>query len=907
MKKTFFYIAIILLSKNVLAQAGNGIPDFGFKAYNTGQAFTSVTVDENDNIWAGTDKQGLFFLDQATGSDVLSITNFTDSNVGEVSIKSLASDALGNVWVGHAGVNYTNGAGGLGRFNINSMVYQHYSPDRNALGFSFMERDGNGTLYVKDVDVDINGTVWLAQWRHHLTSGSTFILTPGAISYKFSNEEKFTTQNTWQDVLDNTATPELPYPAYTYNPDISQTPQSRNINTISSDSSEVWAAVFPYTTKDTEEFLPSRILTYDLQGTFIKQYTQEDIGFETRGVFNAIYRNNNKGTWASVSLSNTGFAVYNDGEWSHLNPEVDSIQKIIPPDTRINDNAIWGNEFGNVFIGTNNGIIVYDGHGPVDHISSYMLYSKTELIDPVFKPQMIVDESMISNNILAGASDGGGNQWIATDNGVMKGVFGGYRNPETNTWIMPSPSGDGIMVYQGTTWQYLSPSIDSIQKIIPPETEFNSAVWGNSYGNIFIGSNNGLLIYDGRNPIDHVSSYTFHSNEVLMPESPYQVLDERMTSNNILAGRSVNDTIQRILTDDGTYDLKVGLIPTFPHVGICPQSWKQKTDFMNEDAPEQCLLSVNQSTNTSITQVESSIANKEDEDSTYHLYQIYTKIGHPKDENGHVYTVEQVFELMKKYAAFQAITPLDFPEEVLGDNFLKAVTPEQIQRFSELVNEQTERISTIQDIMDLDNELNEYDIQENSFKASVGFHYSQPNPPTPPITMNYSHPETLSSVEEFYQQQLASNPVQSIHEEQEYHLYNTPAAARTRRTFSSFYEGVVFGLGAIKTSENCEGDGLKDIRYDPVIMHIDDNNYTITNYTLEGHYFHPGKIVRTVVRDDETGDIYIRTIGEGLHFCKGELGAFSANLNTLMGLILFKNVDLRLRDTLEENPEIINN
>lgn len=890
---------LLLVITNLSFAQSNTDEDFGFTIYNEGQAFTAITVDQDNNVWAGTDKKGVFYLNQEqTNSSFV-----TTTELGTVKIESMASDNLGNVWVGHSGINYYNGAGGLDRISISNQVSQHYSPDRDAQGFAFFERDGIATLYVKDVTVDHNGTVWLAQWRHQLTSGATYILTPGTISYKYVENEKFTSLSTWNDRVNGQQSPELPYPAYTYNPTPSQTPQARNCNVISSDSSQVWVGVFPYTTKDSEEYLPTRVLAYDLSGLFLKQYMLSDVGFpEGSGVFNGIYRNNSKGTWVTASVPDKGFSVFKDGIWKRMNPEVDSIKRILPPNTRFNDHAIWGNEYGNVFMGTNNGLLVYDGKGPVDYISSYTLYSKSKVIDDLYKPYMIVDENMTSNNIIAGCSENeNGDQWIATDNGIMKGVFGGVKNPLSDVWIVPSPSGLGFLVYTNNEWKYMSPSADSVQKIIPPNTLFNNnAFWGNDYGNVFMGSNNGLLVYDGRSPADRISSYTFYSNTTQMPASPFEVVDDKILENNITGGYSIGDSIQHIITDQIAFNFKVGFIKTNPKVRVCGEEWRRKTDFTAVNAPSQCLYSVSQSTSQAVRSVENKIAGAAATDPTYHLYQIDTKIGNPKDENGSIYTVEQIFELMKKNAAFQAITPYDFPTEVMGDNFLQDISKEDIKRFSQLVNTQTERINTIQEIMNMDPSLMHYDIFDRSLKAIAGFALTEPARPT----TNYGignfprpHPETLSSLDDFFQEQIAYNPIQSIHETAEYHLYSTPGAARTKRIFKSLYNVPLLG---VKSSENCEGDGLVDVRYDPVVMHIDETNYTITNYTLEGHYFHPGKICRTVYRDDETGDIYVRTVGEGLHFCKGDLGIFSGNLNTIMGLILFKNVDLRLRNATRE-------
>jgi len=302
------------------------------------------------------------------------------------------------------------------------------------------------------------------------------------------------------------------------------------------------------------------------------------------------------------------------------------------------------------------------------------------------------------------------------------------------------------------------------------------------------------------------------------------------------------------------------------------------SNFSDNLSLEQCLLSQAQSNNPLIMDIESKILNRATTDSTYHRYQVDTKIASAGNKFA---TVENVFHMLKEHASLQAITPYDFPDEVLGDVFLTEINNTHVKIFEDLANAQTERISSLQAIMDMDPIFNGLDISENSLKVGAGVKFS-------------GAPFRKYNRDLLYSYQVALNPVKSIHETQEYKLFNFSETAHVRALFKTAYW--IF----IKFPQNCEGGNIENPLFDPVIMHIDDTNYTIVNYTKEGHYFHPGKITRTVLRNSETGDIYLRTIGEGLHFCKGLQGAFSGRLNTIMGMSLFKNTDLRLKKAFDE-------
>lgn len=418
-KKVLLALAFFIIS-NAHAQK-----EPRFTSYNSGKAFSAITVNsKTKTVWAGTDQEGVFSLNT---KDTLAtdFTVFNSNDLSELKIKDMASDGYGNVWIAHQGINFQGTKGGLECISSNLTV-KHYSHDRNALGFqSYYQRDGLGGMRLNSVTVDKNNTVWTVNRNHHLTSGSTFILTPGAFSFKKFDEPKFTTIGAWYNNEGKKAIQpkELPYPAYTYNPKADETPQNRNMQAISADDENIWLGCWGYVPKFFPSVsIPNRLLKLDLEGKVLGFFKFEEMGFTPGGVINNVCANGSKGTWVTTSISGKGFSVYKNDKWNYIssdsnNPE-NPFNKIIPENTKFNNNAIWKDKIGRVFLGTDKGLIVYNGHGDVTLAESYRIYTNYDF-DSEFN---IYDKDMLSSNINAGEADpkNPSKIWIATDKGIMK-------------------------------------------------------------------------------------------------------------------------------------------------------------------------------------------------------------------------------------------------------------------------------------------------------------------------------------------------------------------------------------------------------------------------------------------------------------------------------------------------------
>ncbi len=442
MKQKLLLLIFALLIMKVYAQNQK------FTPFNVNTAFTAIAVDgQNKRVWAGTRQGGVFKIDSTGVSNEIDFTRFDGSDpvngppLGNIRISSMAADGLGNIWIGHQGTNFSGGQGGMERIN-SALNIKHYHSETNYTynGLSYNRRDGLATRRITSVSVDKNNKVWSAHKYTDLTSGSLYILQPGAFSYKAANSPLFTTVGGWKPGRLAGQPAELPYPAYTYQIPATASPGARIMDAISCDDTRMYVAVRGYSKKVTDSqadggYIPHRVLVYNLDGTptglgNVPNYggfSYEEMAFPTGGgIVNGICANNSIGTWFSKSFTGAGFSVYrkrNDGVevWEHLDPT--NYSQIIPPSTRFNTNAMWKDKAGRVFMGTDKGLIVYSGgKGDVTDINSYKLYTNYDYGAAAGNTHNIHDVDMISSNIKGGYADPNNINvsWIVTDNGIMK-------------------------------------------------------------------------------------------------------------------------------------------------------------------------------------------------------------------------------------------------------------------------------------------------------------------------------------------------------------------------------------------------------------------------------------------------------------------------------------------------------
>ncbi len=138
----------------------------------------------------------------------------------------------------------------------------------------------------------------------------------------------------------------------------------------------------------------------------------------------------------------------------------------------------------------------------------------------------------------------------------------------------------------------------------------------------------------------------------------------------------------------------------------------------------------------------------------------------------------------------------------------------------------------------------------------------------------------------FEQAQLSTN-LPNVQSCQEYSLYNNYNLSLGRT--------LMYRLKSIANSvTNICPNVLQNVVVDKVRVYPDNQNKTITNYTMPGHALYPGKVTRYVI--EECGKVKIVTIGIGLNNCGSNAAGYILGVsNIVLGSDAFKKIDIKLK------------
>jgi hypothetical protein len=380
-------------------------------------------------------------------------------------------------------------------------------------------------------------------------------------------------------------------------------------------------------------------------------------------------------------------------------------------------------------------------------------------------------------------------------------------------------------------------------------TSSANAIWGNRLGQVFIGTNKGLIVYGGTGSVNSKNSYTL-----------YTAATHGLISDQILGGVAEKDSIQWIATSNGIMSSTLGR--NYPLI-------KDTADY------RVCNL---QAMNDIEAIADQNVTGRRD----YHTYRVETDVCSTTGPNGSNCNAEYVYKLMKGNASLTAPTPWDFPYDVLATSML--VTAELTGNKNTIVNMVYQHVSAFDPATASDVNTNggiKY-ISQVLDGIYLDMHKSAPTNTKIPWLSEYVDRDKRAYWMEI---QKAENP-DSVVACHSYNLYNSPYFINDR-------------LGYDLSIDNWAcGNGLHDFRYDQVWIYPNDKDLTLTNYTRPGHFLSPGKVFRSVV--EECGKVKIVTVGTGLSYCGSGLpGGMNAIGNIIVGSILFKNIDLRLKKTFE--------
>lgn len=360
--------------------------------------FKCIGVGKDNRIWAGTQYGGLYTYDDY-GQDIWLKSN----KLTNVFINDIKADADSGIWIAQSGQASAGGnsniAGGVNYFPVASDISMNfYSVVGTTTSADLISRN------VRSLYTDLGFSaksgrlprVWAAQGTY-ITSFNT---RRGGLHIGLNKYTPYFTISNGGYQLGPNATP------------ISEA--------VGGNNREVWVAA-------RQNNGGSQILRYRPSGEYIGIHGTADTSlFQTGFAAQAIHFDKDGNRW--IGLKAGGLIIKTPAGWVKMDAG-----SLIPPGTQINYNAIASDEYGNVYIGTSAGLLVYESreYNPLsspDYVPSYTKYT--------------TNDGLPGNNITGLAYDGKNSKVLITsdagvtfmDNnekyikGVVYDVYGDFEN-----------------------------------------------------------------------------------------------------------------------------------------------------------------------------------------------------------------------------------------------------------------------------------------------------------------------------------------------------------------------------------------------------------------------------------------------------------------------------------------------
>jgi len=404
MKKLLLFICCIIIDLvTVVAQTSPA----SVVVYKKDTAFTSIAVDDNGNVFAGTNGKGLWKFDQSTWKNWSGFgVAFLRGNLRQITVKG------NNVWVASSGYvfylgsgeagNNINFFGGIHRIDTKIPFARTYYRGRPVLGQN--PAQGPPTRNVLGVCVDSTGTPWCAASYHDSMTYPAFLNYNGRYHFAPGAVGRFNGINF--SFITGAALPEptgiLIGVGNNYKDENYSIGKRRTCRSIAQAGTEMWVGSDGY---DAATTVTAGILRYDLAGNYIGKFDQNNtpIPFGTgNSNFGAwsLARDSKGRMWAGMNGAK-GIAVYDTSGWHYI-----GVPTVLPVSTIFRPNSIAVSAGGEVYFGTNNGLLVYKGTGDYTNDSSYTLYTTAQ--------------GLSSNSIFGMAVGKDGTIWACTSAGVNK-------------------------------------------------------------------------------------------------------------------------------------------------------------------------------------------------------------------------------------------------------------------------------------------------------------------------------------------------------------------------------------------------------------------------------------------------------------------------------------------------------
>ena len=361
----FHFIAflIVMAMKSLVAQT------YEFKIYKmdstpafSTNSFKSAAIGKFGHVWIGSANQGLYRFNGSTWSKSTALQTHNIRGLYPSPVDSA-------IWVAQSGTNSTNTNGGVNRI-----------ADTNYTNTYYGSIAGAPTRYTYGIVADMNNIAWSAHGPHLTVS----VVTGGGIG-------KFITGSP-------TATS-----IYAGLPSGNYADDRRCLSIGTNKVSEFWVGVDRscYNGVCNDAY----IARYNLSGNYLGNITSSNSPIQFNNlvggpVARAIDFDSSGRVW--VGLSTGGLAVYDNGTWSPmLNLNIG-----FPPGAAVNFQSITHDDQGGVYIGTNSGLLIYDGIGAITDPESYALYN--------------ANNGLPSSNVTGVAIAGNYDIWLATTAGIVK-------------------------------------------------------------------------------------------------------------------------------------------------------------------------------------------------------------------------------------------------------------------------------------------------------------------------------------------------------------------------------------------------------------------------------------------------------------------------------------------------------
>lgn len=339
-------ILLALLLVTGLHKIGKAQPEFEFTNFNQttspelgGNNFKCVAVGRGGYIWAGSQYHGIVQYDTATKQWVSSV------ELAGLNITDIKADQKGNIWVANAGqAGLVNGGS-----NIGGGVSKFLAEVPNIMNFYTITGVGNLTSRnVRSLWIDkfhppaTSARVWAAQ--------GTFVVTNTTRAGGFSVGDNGAPPYFTKGYIGLQVTPYV----------VTSQAGTPSCLAVGGSKDEVW--IFAQTNFGRNQLLRYRADTGPHAFLGVYDYTNTPVltsGFRA----NAIFFDDLGRGW--LGLNQDGIIIKSGSVWKTMNDP-----SIFPSGTSVNPNAIASDAAGNVYIGTNNGLVIYRG-GPVDLATSY--------------------------------------------------------------------------------------------------------------------------------------------------------------------------------------------------------------------------------------------------------------------------------------------------------------------------------------------------------------------------------------------------------------------------------------------------------------------------------------------------------------------------------------------------------